>query len=145
MFVYKAKEKGIKMSFEIAKDLPEMFISDSDRLKQILANLLSNSIKFNQKGGKIKIHANFNGQDNSIEFSVEDTGIGIAEEDQEKIFERFYEQSEDNTTPGKENNRIGLGLTVSKCIAKSLGGLIKVKSELDVGSTFTLVIPLLGF
>ena len=78
------------MSYELEKDLPEMIISDSDRLKQILANLLSNSIKFNEKGGKIKILVVFNKQENCIEFSVEDTGMGIPEDEQDKIFEKFY-------------------------------------------------------
>lgn len=116
-----------KMDFEIC--------SDKSRLEQVLFNLLDNALKFTPKG---TIKLNVQHDENSIHFSVSDTGIGIAPNEVEKIFMRFYKV---NTF----SNGAGLGLSISKSIARMLGGEIKLESELQKGSVFTLVLPVTSY
>ena len=114
----------------------EYIRADERKIKQVLLNLLSNAIKFTPEGGQIEIRAkSVNG---SIEVSVSDTGIGIAPEDQEAIFEEFQQVG----TAAKKVEGTGLGLALSRKFVELHGGRISVQSELGAGSTFTFTLPL---
>lgn len=108
--------------------------SDGNRIKQVLCNLLNNSIKFTNEG---KITFGYKIKNNFIEFYVTDTGIGIIPEHHEIIFQRFRQEE----TIIKNHGGNGLGLSISKALVEILGGTIKVNSEIGVGSTFTFTIP----
>jgi PAS domain S-box-containing protein len=130
----KAQEKKISLSF-IFQSLPEEVIVDQTRLQQILLNLLSNSLKFTESG-KIELGIMLKGKlDNklSILFYVEDTGIGIAPENQEKIFEAFVQEDISTT---KKFGGTGLGLTISNNLIKLMGGKLELVSYLGRGSKF---------
>jgi CheY-like chemotaxis protein len=139
-FRHVAEQKSL--SFEIKMDghQPHALFTDINRLQQILKNLLSNAFKFTSKGGVSMIvkQAPKERGDNAIAFSVQDTGIGIPPEKQKLIFEAF--QQADGTTSRKYGGT-GLGLTISREIARLLGGTIDVVSTPDEGSTFTLYLP----
>jgi signal transduction histidine kinase len=109
--------------------------SDRQKLKQILLNFLTNAIKFTPRG-TVKVGARVEGQQFAI--SVEDTGIGIAEQDHEKVFEDFR-QADSSVT--REYGGAGLGLSICRRLAGMLGGRIGLDSQPDVGSTFTLWLP----
>src|SRR6185436_2655603 len=98
-------------------------------------NLLSNAIKFTPEGGRIEVAAA--PRDGSVEVSVSDTGVGIAPEDQDAIFEEFRQVGKAE----KKAERTGLGLTLCRKFIELHGGKIWVKSQVDVGSTFTFTIP----
>lgn len=111
-------------------------IGDPARILQILVNLLTNAIKYNHHAGSINIDVS--ATDDWVTIAVIDNGIGIKDDDQKKIFENFIrlEYAEDNAIAG-----IGIGLALSKHLAKNMGGDIKVDSQLGEGSTFTLQLP----
>ncbi|HMA97766.1 MAG TPA: ATP-binding protein, partial [Polyangiaceae bacterium] len=138
-FRHVARQKGLE--FEIRMDprlLPGAMFTDLHRLQQILKNLLSNAFKFTEKGGVVlRIEPNTT-RENTILFSVQDTGIGIPADQQKLIFEAFLQA--DGTTSRKYGGT-GLGLTISREIARLLGGSIEVKSAPGEGSTFILHIP----
>jgi PAS domain S-box-containing protein len=120
----------------LADDLPR-FKSDRQKLKQILVNLLSNSLKYT-KDGTIEILARHEPGENRIHLSVRDSGVGIAPEDHMRIFEPFQQAKRVITRP---QGGTGLGLAISRRLARMLGGDISVQSELGAGSTFTVGIP----
>ncbi len=132
----KAKDKGITLNLEIANEIPDTVIADSLRLNQILMNLVSNAIKFTIEGSvTLKVEVmNRTETDCMIKFSVIDTGIGIAKENIDKIFETF-EQAEDSTT--LKFGGTGLGLSIVKQLATLKNGLLEVTSEEFKGSTFS--------
>ncbi len=130
-----ALKKNIKIKTKIQKDLPKISF-DIDELKHILSNLLDNAIKFNKEGGKIKIEAKKGG--NFIVVCVADTGIGIAEERLDNVFDRFY-QIDSSTTRAYAGT--GLGLAVVKEIVKTYKGEVWVESEKGEGSKFYFTIP----
>ena len=131
------EEKKIKLRLNIAADLP-LVQTDNGKVQQILYNLLSNAIKFTPAKGKVEIAAGMP-DDNTVRISVSDTGPGISSEDQEKIFEQFRQLDGSLTRRG---DGTGLGLAISKELAQLLAGVISLESELGVGSTFHLDIPL---
>ncbi|MBF4491318.1 response regulator [Flavobacterium sp. JLP] len=135
-----AKEKGI--TFEIiSKDAPVVIKTDKMRLEQILKNLISNAIKFTEKG-KVTLEIKINTDDDKIIcFIVKDTGIGIPLEKQPLIFEAF--QQADGSTKRKYGGT-GLGLSISRELAKLLRGEIILNSKVKEGSTFTLCLPVFG-
>jgi len=111
-------------------------VGDERKIKQVLLNLLSNAVKFTPQGGRITINARpINA---AVEISVTDTGIGIAEADQPKVFEEFRQVGSDNT---KKIEGTGLGLTLAKKFVELHGGRIWVESELGKGSTFVFTLP----
>ncbi|WP_289658717.1 response regulator [Flavobacterium panacagri] len=141
LFYLVAKEKGINFEI-IAKDAPIVIKTDKMRLEQILKNLISNAIKFTEKGTvslEIKVDTD---DDKIICFIVKDTGIGIPVEKQPLIFEAF--QQADGSTKRKYGGT-GLGLSISRELAKLLRGEIILHSKVNEGSTFTLCLPVLGF
>ncbi len=136
LFAPLAKEKGLSFSIHTDENVPQSIVTDSVRLEQILKNLLSNAIKFTSRGSVVmQVKKN---EQNKIQFSVIDTGIGIADDKQHLVFEAF--QQADGSTRRKYGGT-GLGLSISRELAKLLGGAITLQSEMKKGSTFTLVIP----
>ncbi|MBS1972551.1 MAG: HAMP domain-containing protein [Bdellovibrionales bacterium] len=142
-----AEHKALEFKVQMDAHLPKAMFTDENRLQQILKNLLSNAFKFTEKGSvKLEIgladktHAEELGLKgkNTFMFRVTDTGIGIAPEKQKLIFEAF--QQADGTTSRKYGGT-GLGLTISREIARLLGGIIEVESEPSHGSRFTLYLP----
>ncbi|HTA83807.1 MAG TPA: response regulator [Bacteroidia bacterium] len=136
-FKHMAEEKGLKLTCNLGKGLPESILTDPQRLNQILKNLLSNAIKFTEKGS---VNINIDCYDESkLIISISDTGIGIVEDKQMAVFEAF-QQAEGGTS--RKYGGTGLGLSISRQLAKLLGSEIKLSSKLNEGSTFSLIIPL---
>jgi signal transduction histidine kinase/HAMP domain-containing protein/ActR/RegA family two-component response regulator len=139
-FRHVAAQKGLDFEIRLGKQLPETLFSDINRLQQILKNLLSNAFKFTSTGGvmlTVQRAAREHGE-GVLAFAVRDTGIGIPIEKQRLVFEAF--QQADGTTSRKYGGT-GLGLTISREIARLLGGSIDVISAPGEGSTFTLLLP----
>ena len=136
-FKHQAEQKGLKLNAKLDKELPESIYTDSQRLNQILKNLLSNAIKFTKKGS-INISIN-RYTESTVIISVADSGIGIPEDKQIAIFEAF-QQAEGGTS--RKYGGTGLGLSISRELAKLLGAEIQLKSKLNEGSTFSVIVPL---
>lgn len=140
IFTLKAEEKSLYLDVEIENDFPERFIIDELRTRQILLNLVSNAVKFTDRGG-IKISAVCKRNDISkadISISVKDTGIGIAEEKLTQVFEPFIQIGSNSLS---KVSGTGLGLTISKRLAKMMNGRIDLESKPGEGSDFTLHLP----
>ncbi len=148
-FAPQAKERGLTFELERAAEAPEWLTSDSQRIEQILKNLLSNAFKFTDQGRigirisqaapqtRFSLAALRGG--NCLALAVSDTGVGVPPEKQEIIFEAF--QQADGST-SRRYGGTGLGLTISRELAKLLGGEIQLHSQAGQGSTFTLYLPL---
>ena len=130
-----ADSKGICFHHSVDDHVPTCLRSDAFRLKQILINLCGNAIKFTNEGS-VRLHVRQRGE--RLEFSVQDTGIGIPSAQQLRIFESFTQADASLT---RSIGGTGLGLTISQRLAKMLGGEIRLVSEVGVGSEFTLVLP----
>ncbi len=135
LFVPLAKDKAIDFSITMAQEVPSSIEIDRLRLHQILRNLISNALKFT-KIGSVKLDIFKKG--NAIYFSVKDTGIGIARDKYQTVFEAF--QQADGSTR-RQYGGTGLGLSISRELAKMLGGEIQLESAEGQGSEFTLVLP----
>ncbi|MEO6529113.1 MAG: response regulator, partial [Gemmatimonadaceae bacterium] len=144
-----AQQKGLNLTVDVLPDLPSTIYTDGQRLQQVIKNLLSNAVKFTEVGGvTLTIRKAEKGKrfasrildqaETVIAFAVTDTGIGIAKDKQQLIFEAF--QQADGTTTRKFGGT-GLGLSISREIARLLGGEIRVESTPGHGSTFTLFLP----
>jgi HAMP domain-containing protein/CheY-like chemotaxis protein len=131
-----AEEKGLQFSVELDGDLPPWIDTDDMRLRQVLRNLLSNAMKFTERG-RVNLRITRTAPD-VIAFAVSDTGIGIPKDKQRLIFEAF--QQADGSTSRKYGGT-GLGLAISREIAGLLGGDLRVESVVAQGSTFTLFLP----
>jgi GAF domain-containing protein len=132
----RAAKHGIGLDVTVDERLGD-FVGDERKIKQILLNLLSNAVKFTPEGGRIGINARQ--ADGSVEISVSDTGIGIAPEDQPKIFEEFRQVGGDYA---HKKEGTGLGLTLAKKFVELHGGRIWLESEVGKGSTFTFTLPI---
>ncbi|MDB6028930.1 MAG: sensor hybrid histidine kinase, partial [Verrucomicrobiales bacterium] len=148
-FRHVAEAKRIDFNIDLDADLPRGMFTDSHRLEQVIRNLLSNAFKFTDRGGvkfNMEIahsgwssdHESLNNARTVVAFSVSDSGIGIAPEKQQIIFEAF--QQADGSTSRKYGGT-GLGLAISREIARLLGGEIRLASAVGQGSTFTLYLP----
>ena len=135
MFAPIAKDKGIEFSVSMAENAPSSIETDRLRVEQILRNLISNALKFTKKG---YVRLEISKANGSVSFAVTDSGIGIAKEKQQTIFEAF--QQADGSTR-RQFGGTGLGLSISRELAKLLGGEIRLSSEEGRGSQFTLVLP----
>ncbi|EFC83982.1 HAMP domain-containing protein [Parafrankia sp. EUN1f] len=144
-----AEEKGLTFEISVTSDVPEEFVTDEQRIQQVLKNLLSNAVKFTDSG-TVRLDVSVASPDTPfvapslrsapmvLSFAVSDTGIGVAAEKLRMIFEAF--QQADGTT-SRRYGGTGLGLSISKEIARLLGGSIAVSSQIGQGSTFTLFVP----
>ena len=136
LILYESNQKKINLELSIAPNIPKYFWFDSVRLKQILVNLLSNAVKFTERGSirlEIKIVKKLDDSTNVVRFSVVDTGIGIVEENQKKIFKAFSQ--EDSSTTRKFGGT-GLGLTISNQLLSLMNSQLQLESTVGIGSTF---------
>lgn len=131
-----AERKTVTLNFESAPTGADMFC-DSEAVHQILTNLLDNALKYTPTGGSITVGARPISEEN-IEIYVKDTGIGIPEEDQSRLFERFYRVDKARS---REMGGTGLGLAIVKHLVRSQGGEVRVESAVGTGSTFIFTLP----
>ncbi|EFI5567271.1 aerobic respiration two-component sensor histidine kinase ArcB [Escherichia coli] len=131
-----AQQKGLRFNLEPTPPLPHQVITDGTRLRQILWNLISNAVKFTQQG-QVTVRVRYDEGD-MLHFEVEDSGIGIPQDELDKIFAMYYQVKDSHG--GKPATGTGIGLAVSRRLAKNMGGDITVTSEQGKGSTFTLTI-----
>ena len=137
-----AEEKGIQLSVCIDPDVPKYLNGDPLRLSQVLINLGDNAVKFSNRGDTISFKVTLQEEtelDARLQFNVQDTGIGITPEQQERLFQPFS-QADNSTT--REYGGTGLGLVISQKVVQMMDGKIWVESEQDVGSTFTFTVHL---
>ncbi|MEK9032253.1 aerobic respiration two-component sensor histidine kinase ArcB [Escherichia coli] len=133
-----AQQKGLRFNLEPTLPLPHQVITDGTRLRQILWNLISNAVKFTQQGQvTVRVRVRYDEGD-MLHFEVEDSGIGIPQDELDKIFAMYYQVKDSHG--GKPATGTGIGLAVSRRLAKNMGGDITVTSEQGKGSTFTLTI-----
>jgi two-component system, NarL family, sensor histidine kinase BarA len=137
------ERKNIDLDVEVEPGLPELF-QDQAKVQQVLSNLLSNAIKFTPEGGRITVNARQDQESGDLLLVVSDTGVGIAEEDQVAIFEKFR-QGKGVMAHGdaitREYSGTGLGLSIVRELCKLLGGDVSLHSELGRGSVFTVHLP----
>jgi signal transduction histidine kinase/DNA-binding NarL/FixJ family response regulator len=138
----RAEEKGVTLRLQVPDTLPELVLGDAQKLRQVLDNLLGNAVKFTPVGVvTLSVAAPAsppNSGPSAFSFSVADTGVGIAESDQARLFEPFQQAAEGRPAePGT-----GLGLAISRRIVGLLGGTLEVESTRGVGSTFRFTLPL---
>jgi len=150
IFAHKIKEKGIQLIIEISPDLPKILYLDESRLRQVLINLVGNAIKFTRQGhvkilvnvvveAEVEVVKNRSAKDKyiSLIIAVEDTGIGIPEDEYHSVFENFTQMT------GQKNSEFsgtGLGLTISKRLVEMMHGSIAVRSKVGHGTTFTVTL-----
>ncbi len=131
---FRAKEKGLQLKVTVAPDIQDYYIGDSDRLRQVIINLLNNAIKFTHQGTvALHIMQNTTPRSGNLLFSVTDTGIGVSKQKFKDIF-RPFTQADATTT--RRYGGTGLGLSISQKIVSLMGGVIWLESEPNVGSTF---------
>jgi signal transduction histidine kinase len=131
-----AEKKNIDLRAVVEPELSPAR-QDPLKLRQILSNLLSNAVKFTPEGGRVQLRAEVDGPD--LVLTVTDTGVGIAPEDQELVFEKFRQAASPMT---REYEGTGLGLSIVRELSKLLGGDVTLKSEVGRGSTFTVRVPM---
>jgi signal transduction histidine kinase len=131
----RAGRRGITLGHDI-DDRVGLIRGDERKVKQVLLNLLSNAIKFTPEGGRVDVHATATAE--LAEVSVIDTGVGIAPEDQEAVFEEFRQVG----PAAKKVEGTGLGLALSRKFVELHGGRLSVKSRVGAGSTFTFTLPI---
>ncbi|PWW00109.1 signal transduction histidine kinase [Hoeflea marina] len=128
--------KGLELSLTASADAPAVIQTDPQRLEQVLKNLLANAIKFTETGSvALAVRAHGEAQ---LAISVKDTGIGIAEDHQKRIFDAFHQA---DSTISRRFGGTGLGLSISRELVRLLGGTLQLESSSSAGSTFTVVIP----
>jgi len=137
---HRIDEKNQKFTIKTDPEIPNVLVADDQRLVQVILNLISNACKFTPDGGAISLSVKLEGRDAigvKIQVDVTDSGIGIAPEQQGRIFNSF-EQAENDTT--RKYGGTGLGLAISKNIIEMMGGYIWLKSEVGKGSVFSFII-----
>lgn len=137
-----AKQQGLLLNFELQTNFPEFLKGDSNRIRQVLLNLVSNAIKFTPRG-HVRVRGRLESHDErllKVNISVEDTGIGIAEEALPYLFERFRQL---DSSPSRKVGGSGLGLAISKRFVELMGGKIQCQSQLGTGTTLSFFIPFL--
>lgn len=131
----RANEKELRLSMNVAQNLPDI-AADRRRLTEVLQNLLDNAVQYTPSGGEIAVSAKQQG--NEVVFTVADSGIGIPQSDQMRIFERFYRV---DVARSREVGGTGLGLSIAKHLVEVHNGLLSVESEVGVGSKFHFSVP----
>jgi signal transduction histidine kinase len=129
-------EKGLALEVTLPEKMPEPEL-DKDKIATVLVNLLGNAVKYTPANGRVVFRVNIT--DKHIEISVEDTGVGIAADELDKVFEKFYRSSDPRV---QEQTGTGLGLALSQEVVRLHGGKITVESEINKGSTFSMTLPL---
>lgn len=138
----KAREKDLHLDLDCAPGTPETLRTDPLRLRQVLMNLVGNALKFTAKGSvHLLVRPSTEGERNSIEVEVRDTGPGISEEAQRRLFVPF---AQGDATMSRRFGGTGLGLVISRKLAKALGGDISLTSSIGVGTSVRLTLPILG-
>lgn len=132
-----AQQKGLTLLMEPTQPVPHKIVTDGTRLRQILWNLISNAVKFTPPGGRVSVRVRYEA-DQKLCFEVQDSGIGIPENEQDKIFAMYYQVKD--SRGGKPATGTGIGLAVSRRLAKSMGGDITVSSVPGEGATFRLTV-----
>ncbi len=135
-YFVQAEEKGISLRVEVPEDLPAIDV-DTDRLTQVLNNLVSNALRYTEKGEIVLAARADRGW---VILDVRDTGSGISPEDLPRVFDRFY-RADPSRQRGDEEEASGLGLAIAKAIVEAHGGRITAKSTLGEGSTFSIAFP----
>jgi PAS domain S-box-containing protein len=133
----KAQSKGIVLELKSAPDLPPI-LANKRTIEEVISNLLTNAVKYTPEGGKVTVSAE--AERDYVHLSVKDTGFGITEEDLGRIFERFYRVKNDKT---RFISGTGLGLAIVKSIVEAHHGSVRVESEIDRGSTFHVLLPVM--
>jgi signal transduction histidine kinase/DNA-binding NarL/FixJ family response regulator len=133
-----AQSKGLELKLAAAEALPKEMVGDPGRMRQIVSNLVSNAIKFTERGS-VQVEMRCDAAAASLQISVKDTGIGIAHDKQQAIFDAFV-QADSSTS--RRYGGTGLGLAISMQLAQAMGGRIELKSQLGAGSQFIVTIPL---
>jgi PAS domain S-box-containing protein len=128
--------EAVTLVFEDPEGLPTLS-TDEGKVSQILRNFISNALKFTERG-EVRVTARYDEDSGAVTFSVSDTGVGIAREDQEKIFEEFIQLA---NAPHSQIKGTGLGLPLCRKLAELLGGRIDLESEVGAGSKFSLTVP----
>ncbi|WP_088889616.1 PAS domain S-box protein [Leptolyngbya ohadii] len=134
MFQMRSQEKQLSLQFDIAENVPQYVLTDEGKLRQVLINLISNAVKFTERG-QIDLRANYLSGETSVHtllFEVEDTGRGIAPEDLDKLFQPFVQSVSGSHSP----DGTGLGLAISRQFVRLMGGEIEASSTVGVGSRF---------
>lgn len=132
-----ADKSRVSFSCEIDPDVP-LVEADFEKIRHVLENLCGNAVKFTPEGGSVKLQMAYHPECGEVWIKVSDTGIGIAKADQQRIFERFVQA---DSSPSRKYNGTGLGLSLAKEYTEMHGGSLSVESELGVGSTFAVRIP----
>lgn len=130
-----AKNQGLTLETSFQRPLPNI-LADQARMEQVIANVISNAVKYNRPGGRVEVSAFVEGD--QVAVRVKDTGIGIPQEDIPRLFERFYRVDKARS---RERGGTGLGLAIAKEIVEQHNGTIQVESQLDQGTAVTIRIP----
>lgn len=136
MFRFRSRETGLMLMVDVADDVPQAFVGDPTRVRQILINFISNAFKFTHEG-QIVIHVEKHGQD--LKLAVQDSGIGIPEDARERLFEAFAQA---DVSTSRQYGGTGLGLSICQQLTELMGGTIGVDSEEGKGTTFWVRLPL---
>ncbi|MCC7300763.1 MAG: PAS domain-containing protein [Verrucomicrobia bacterium] len=143
LFIQLAAKKNVELLYYVDPDVPKNLIGDTTRLRQILVNLMGNAIKFTENGEvHLKVHSLITDEQQrkcQLEFAVRDTGIGIADEHKDRLFEAFTQADSSST---RKYGGTGLGLTISRKLTELMGGKIWFESEAGKGSTFFFTVAL---
>ncbi len=137
LYEYSAEERGVRLRVDVEPDL--RLVADRVRLQQVVANLFDNAIKYSRPGGEILLTAGRTEDGGHVQISLRDEGLGIAAHDLPRVWDRLYRGDHSCTQRGS-----GLGLSLVKAIAEAHGGQVDVRSELHVGSVFTVTLPVNG-
>lgn len=135
-----SERNGVAFTCEVEPDVP-LLRADFEKIRHVVENLCGNALKFTPVGGRVRLHIAGTAEGDEVLISVEDTGIGIAPVDQQRIFERFVQA---DSSVSRKYSGTGLGLALAREYVEMHGGTIVVESELGQGSTFTVRLPVTG-
>jgi len=136
---YRANEKGLQLTYQLPDDLPSYIVGDPNRLQQVLNNLMSNAVKFTDRGTvSLMVNVEDYGKDFArLKFTIEDTGIGISRDEMDKLFKSFSQVDSSQT---RRFGGTGLGLVISRQLIEMMGGTLSVESEKGNGSIFSFIL-----
>ena len=139
MTVFQNREKNLELIFDCDPGIPCSLYGDEQQLRRVINNLIGNAIKFTSEGG-VTVSVTFRPEEYGVNLtvSVKDTGIGLTQEEQEHIFQSFYQTDSERT---RHAEGMGLGLTISSALIRKMGGFLSVRSEKGKGSEFSFTIP----